>query len=50
VLKDSENRTALFNEIIENPDFMEEFMEHLQENDNVMRMMQGNKRMKGHMM
>jgi len=49
-LKVAKNRTAFFKEIMANPDFIQEFMEHMHENENVVWMIQEIRRIMIHMM
>ncbi|RMA56764.1 hypothetical protein [Ulvibacter antarcticus] len=51
VLMDNpETRTEVFNTITQNDDYMAEFMDNMQNDENAMQMMQGNKKMMGSMM
>lgn len=47
MLENSETRTELITDILNNHNYMTEFMESMQGNDHAMQMMQGNKKMIG---
>lgn len=50
MLKNQETKKEIFNAIVDNHDYMMDFMETMQNNEHVMQMMQENKIMMGHMM
>jgi len=47
MLKNSENRTEIFESSVSNQKFMTQFMAEMQSSDHAMQMMQGNKKMMG---
>jgi hypothetical protein len=50
LMKNPETRTEVFNVITENQDYMSDFMDQMQNSEQTMQMMQGNKKMMGNMM
>jgi len=50
LLQNEETRSEILKDLVQNHDYMMEFMEQMQGSDHAMQMMQGNKKMMGTMM